>query len=63
MSRDEAVCQTACSIQFVSGEMTSYLTERALKWHFNEQGDQSSNKTLFNTVIMYSIDIIKGQKW
>lgn len=48
--------------KFVNGKMTICLTERALIWLFTEQGHQSSKKNMFKTVIMYSVDIIKGKK-
>lgn len=47
--------------QFDSCNITISLTERALKWHFTKQGDQSSKIKMLKTVIIYSIDKMKGQ--
>lgn len=46
--------------QFDCCNITISLTERALKWHFTKQGDQSSKIKMLKTVI-YLIDKMKGQ--
>lgn len=38
-----------------------YLTKRALNWLITEQGDLA-NINMFETVIMFSIDLIMGRR-